>query len=155
MRAPPFDIRPAYRVASRALGTLLMATLCAACAGSHQSPNDQLAAEMQAMQDAVPRYVHDPQRAAQLFATIHDLNADLVAFRSLLDRMHADLHALNARPDSTRADFEQVTDTYDTQRKTIRTRVLQRHRALIAATTADEWKDLARFERDALSISMQ
>jgi hypothetical protein len=145
----------AYRAPIRLWLIALVVLLCTGCSAWHRTPEQKVAHELQAMQDAVPRHVDDPTRAARVTRAIHGLGTDLAEFRQVLGTMRDDLRAANARPDVTRGELERLVDTYDTRRRALRSRALARHAEMIAATTAREWQALAQHERKALSAAVE
>jgi len=105
------------------------------------------------MNEAVPKAVTDANRAAIVQASIGRLESELVGFRTTLDNFEMDLRLLNARRDVQRAQIVERLDQFDAERKAARSRVLDIHLQMTAATTADEWKQLAKHERAALAAS--
>lgn len=138
--------------AYRALATSLMAMALglAGCSMVDRTPEQRLAHEVQALRLAMPAHVADRARAAHLIDAVDALGADLDEFAQVYATLRARLVETNARPDATRAELDDVLTEFDTRRKALRSRVLQRHQALVAATTADEWRALAPHERRAL-----
>lgn len=108
---------------------------------------------MEAMHEAAGLEVHDAQRAAQLNQAIDALEAQLLAVDELGASARADVLALNSRPDATAAEFEALEARYDARRRSLRASLIEVHLRLIDATTAEEWKKLARYERNALTVA--
>jgi hypothetical protein len=129
---------------------LAAAIALAGCADKSQPPRQKIAHALQEMSDDVSRQVGDPQRAARLQRAIDGLDADLTELQGAAEKLRADLRALNADPAATRAQFEQLLDAFDAERRHLRERVMQRHFEFLAATSADEWAVLAPHEQDAL-----
>jgi hypothetical protein len=150
MQAPRIRMRRAYAGIFSTGAIVLAAVLSIGCAGK-QEPRQKIARAMQEMSWAVGEQVPDPQRAARLQAAIDKFDGDLVDFQGALEKMQADLRGANARTDAGRADFDRVFADFDVQRKAIRARLLEHHFEMIAATTAAEWQQLSRHERDALA----
>jgi Spy/CpxP family protein refolding chaperone len=132
---------------------LVGAFLCAGCKSHQLPPREQVKAHLEAMHEAVGSQVPDEQRAERLNKAIDALGAQLLSFEALLNTLHTDVQALNARPHATRAEFETLLEQFNRQRVTTRTRVAELHFEMIAATTAKEWQGLARYERAALTAS--
>ena len=147
--------RPAYRAAPRFGAMALVLLLVTGCSFWRHTPEQKVAHELQAMQQAVPRHVTDPARVARVTAAIQGLDTDLLEFRREFTTKRDTLREANARPDVTRAELERLIDGYDTRRKALRSRVLARHAEMIAATTAEEWSGLAKHERKALSAALE
>lgn len=139
--------------AYRGLGAAAMSaalTLVAACGAVNRTPEQRLAHEVQALRLAVPAQVKDPARAARVIDAVDGLGADLDRFQQLFAAARQQLHAAHRRPDITREELESLVTRFDGQRRALRAQVLQRHLAMVAATTADEWQALAPHERRAL-----
>ncbi|QJR10592.1 hypothetical protein DSM104443_01656 [Usitatibacter rugosus] len=105
------------------------------------------------MSEAVPRTVTDANRAAIVQASIGRLESELVGFRTTLENFELDLRMMNARRDVQRSQLAERLDQFDLERKAARTRVLDIHLQMTAATTAEEWKHLSKYERAALVAS--
>lgn len=133
--------------------SLAAALMCSACASHHQlPPQAQLKAEIEAMRKAVAETVPDAQRAARLDKAINGYETELLAFEKQVDTFRSKVEALNSRPDATRAEFDTLVGGSDQQRIATRTRLVELHAEMIAATTAEEWKGLAKYERAVLSV---
>lgn len=102
------------------------------------------------MSEAVPKAVADANRAALVQAAIGRLESELVGFRATLDNFEMDLRMLNARRDVQRAQLAERLEQFDVERKAARSRVMDIHLQMTAATTDDEWKQLSRYERAAI-----
>ena len=138
------------------LGAVAAAIALGACAGKSQPPRQKIAHALQEMSEDVARQVPEPARAARLQQSIDGLDADLNELQGAADALNARLRALNANPDATRAEFVQLLDDFDADRRRLRERVLRHHFELLGATSADEWAQLSRHERDALgAVSLQ
>jgi predicted dienelactone hydrolase len=105
------------------------------------------------MHEAVASEITDGQRASQLNQAINGLEAELLSFGTLFDRFQSAVRTLNARPDSTRVEFEALCEKFEAQRIAARTRVAQFHFEMIAATTPAEWHELASHESAALTAT--
>lgn len=105
------------------------------------------------MSEAVPKTVTDANRAAIVQASIGRLESELVGFRATLDTFEMDLRILNARREVQGSQLAERLDQFDAERKAARSRVLDIHLQITAATTPDEWKQLAKYERAALAAS--
>jgi hypothetical protein len=133
--------------------SVVVAQLSAACMSSHLSSQQLVRANLEAMHEAIASRVPDAQRATRINQAIDRLDAELLSFEAILQTFHSRAEALNARPNTTRAEFEALLEQFETQRIATRTRVAQLHFDMIAATTSEEWKELARYERAALTAS--
>ena len=105
------------------------------------------------MSEAVPKTVTDANRAAIVQASIGRLESELVGFRATLENFEIELRLMNARRDVQRSQLAERLDQFDAERKAARARVLDIHLQMTAATTAEEWKQLAKHERAALAAS--
>jgi predicted nucleic acid-binding Zn-ribbon protein len=127
--------------------------LSAACASRHHlPPQADLRAQIEAMREAVAEKVPDAQRAARLEKAIDGYEMQLLSFGTALDAFRAKVQMLNSRHDATRPEFDTLVNGFDRERIAVRTRLLELHQEMIAATTDAEWKELAKRERDVLSV---
>lgn len=132
--------------------TAIAVIMCAACASLHgASSRDRLSADLQELHEAVTLNVDDSQRAAHLQSSIDALGQQMRSFQAQSQTFQSSFLALNARPDATRAEFDSLVEKFDKQRAAIRTRVLELHSEMIAATTDKEWKTLSYYERKLLT----
>jgi hypothetical protein len=104
------------------------------------------------MREAVAATVPDASRAADVNEAINGLEAQLLSFENLTRNFRADVIALNARPDVTRAELDSLFRTFDEKRVAIRKRLIELHLQMTAATTAGEWKALFPYERALLKF---
>jgi hypothetical protein len=132
---------------------LLSAVACAAYASHHLAPQELLKANLEAMREAVPAQVADPQRAARVNKAIDDLREQLLSFDAVHKTYQTNVVTLNARPDATRAEFETLAENFGKRRIAFRNRVFELHSEMIDATTAEEWKGLYRYERNILAVT--
>jgi chromosome segregation ATPase len=132
---------------------LLVAALTGCVHHDHLSAKELLEADLEAMQEAVVANVPDSERVARLNESIDSLGQQLFSFEADRKRFESDLLTLNARPDATRAELEARIGQFDEKRVAIRASVFELHAALIAATTAEEWKKLFPYERAVLTDS--
>jgi hypothetical protein len=135
------------------LRTFCVATvlILAGCASRHLPPKELLAANLEAMQEAVATKVHDAQRAARVNKAIVQLGQQLLAFEAVDSAFQSDFLALNSRPDATRAQFDTLVERFDKQRVAFRASVYGLHAEMITATTPEEWKGLSGYERAVLT----
>ena len=136
------------RVALFAL-VVVTATGC----GSSRGPADAVMENLERMRAEARTLVADPQRRAALELSIDGLQSDLLMMRETFRTTLEELRAVNARPEATRAELEQVMDDMDVRRGAARDRVVQRHFDLTALTFAAEWQALAKHERKALQAA--
>src|SRR5262245_40023124 len=129
---------------------VLLAVALAACAGNKASQREAIESDMRALHEAATGRIEDPQRAARAHRAIDGLGVELLALEETIANLRFQMRTLNARPDATRAEFDALLDAIDARHRAVRGRVLARHFELTGATTAEEWKDLWRHERDAL-----
>src|SRR3954466_9955204 len=134
------------------LATVLMQG-CATPAPSSQSGQiaDRVVA---ALHDAVIVYVPDPRRRQRLPPAIDSFDDEFRTFGATTVAFHDLLRALNAQPDASRGQFADLTARYDAEREAHRDRVTQVHYRLIALTTSEEWRSLARHEAALLELEL-
>ena len=78
----------------------------------------------------------DPQRAARVNKASDDLREQLLSFDAVHRTYQANVVALNARPDVTRAECETLAENFGEQRIASRNRLFELHTEMIKATTA-------------------
>jgi hypothetical protein len=125
--------------------------ILAGCASHHLPPQELLAANLEAMQLAVPTKVPDAQRAARVNKAIDGLGQQLRAFEAVHSAFQSNFLALNSRPDATRAEFDTLVEQFDKQRVAFGTSMYALHAEMISATTPEEWKGLSGYERAVLT----
>jgi hypothetical protein len=145
---PDLPLPPFARWLACAL--LAAAMVAAGCTWRQGTRSEALAAAALDMRAAAARTVYDQERLPLLQAAIDGLEADLDAFDVVVEGAIAELHAMNANPDTTREQMETVLDRFEAQRKQGRLQVIRRHFDLIALTDAAEWSKLAPYERKLL-----
>ena len=138
----------------RILSAWVVALLtCVACASRHElPPKAELQAQIESMREAVAEKVRDAPRAARLTKAIDGYETELLSFGTAFKTFRVKLLTLNSRPDATRAEFDALADAFARERIATRTRLIKLHLEMIAATTGDEWKGLAKHERAVLSV---
>lgn len=136
-----------------AAAAVLAALACAACVSHHEhlSPQELLKANIEAMQEAIPANVADTTRAARVTHSLDELRQQLLSFDAIETTFQSNVVALNARPDATRSEFETLVDQFDKRRIGFRSRLLELHSEMTAATTAEEWRGLAPYEQRLLT----
>jgi len=105
------------------------------------------------MRVAVTKHVSDAGRAARVNEAVDGVEVQLLSIQKLVTSFHSEALALNARPDATRADFVTLVQQIDKQRLDARTNLINLHLKMTANTTADEWKELAGYERAIFSTA--
>ena len=135
--------------------TMLATVLMHGCTTpTPSSQSGQIADRVAALHDAVIVYVPDARRKQRLHPAIDSFDDEFRTFGTTTVAFHDLLRALNAQPDATRGQFADLTARYDAEREAHRERVTQIHYNLIALTTADEWRSLARHEAALLELEL-
>ncbi|MFA9438030.1 hypothetical protein ACDA63_00165 [Uliginosibacterium sp. sgz301328] len=134
---------------------IAVAFFVAGCATHPEPPADTIRKEMAALRDAIDKAVKDPERAEQARQQSVAMETDLLALEQAVYQSSIELRALNARPDASRADFDAALDKFDGTRANLRQRIVDQHLALVASTTADEWKALFPYESRAMLASVR
>ncbi|MGC3965264.1 MAG: hypothetical protein QM803_18640 [Rhodocyclaceae bacterium] len=129
--------------------------LVAGCATHPEPPADTIRKEMAALRGAIDEAVKDSTRADQARQYSVAMETDLLALEQAVYQSSIELRALNARPDATSQDFDAALQKFDDTRTNLRQRIVDEHLALVASTTADEWKTLFPFESRAMLASVR
>lgn len=136
------------RFISALLLSVCAAALACGCAGHKESQADESAKAVQAVRDEVERVVADAGRREKALAAVHRFEAELKTFSVTVATFQQSLHVLNADPDATRAQFNDLIGPFEAERKVTRARLVQIHAELLAATTAEEWRSIAKREAE-------
>jgi hypothetical protein len=143
-------MRPMCRAA---LSAIVLSGLICACTGAKPSQSDQSVQAVQAMRDEVSRVVPDAARKEKLHATIDRYENELRTFNRTASGFRDSLRAVNANPDASREQFAEVIAHYEADRRATRARLVQIHHELLALTTDDEWRSIAKREVKILRLS--
>lgn len=130
---------------------LLAAALLLSCAGLRQPPDPakvqaQIAEYRQQEIELVRDTVSDPARAERLLQLLaeRDHLVETHAKRVIAHRQK--MSALTADYDARREDFEALLADFNRQRASAQKETIDLVAAMKAATTADEWKVISRFQ---------
>jgi hypothetical protein len=116
---------------------------------------DVVGGKLKAVREEILRVVPDARRQAQLRQAVDRMERELDDFDRAISALSTASRALNADPDASRAQFQELVDRFESRSRPIRERVTRVHFDLLALATADEWKSIARHERDALEAAGQ
>lgn len=133
---------------SALLLSVCAAALACGCAGHKVSQADESARAVQAVRDEVARVVADLGRREKALAAVDRFEAELKTISSTVATFQRSLHVLNADPDATRAQFNDLIGRFQAERKVTRARLVQIHAELLAATTEEEWRSIAKREAE-------
>ena len=129
----------------------VLVLLCG-CAGHDVSQSDEIAKKVRIVRDEVSRVVPDAGRREKLQAALDRFGRELEGFSRSASKLQESLHALNADPDASRAQFTQLIDRYEGERKSYRMRLTQIHFELLALTTDEEWRAISKHEASAVQV---
>jgi chromosome segregation ATPase len=97
--------------------------------------------------------IDDPAREAEAIAVLDALVDDLASLRERIAERRQRTRQLNADYDALRADFEALFDQTDGEIRSSQQRVTEKHRALLAITTPEEWSAIAKARTRAMSAA--
>lgn len=137
-----------YRTVKSAVLAVCVAALACGCAGRKVSQAEESATAVQAVRDEVARVVADTGRREKALAAVDRFEVELKTFSATVATFQRSLHVLNADPDATRAQFNELIGRFQAERKVSRARLAQIHAELLAATTEEEWRSIARREAE-------
>jgi TolA-binding protein len=132
------------------IATLLMH----GCAAPGRSPHDRVADRVTALHDAVTVYVPDAQRKQRLHLAIDGFADEFSSLNATEAELQQQLRILNTDPHATREQFSNVAARYEAEREAHRERVTHFHYGLVAFTTQEEWRSLARHEAALLELEL-
>ncbi|HVY04735.1 MAG TPA: hypothetical protein VHB46_02040 [Burkholderiales bacterium] len=132
-----------------------LVTIASGCSGRGVTREEAIADALDAMRAAARQHIADMQRQPVVLKAIDGLQAELASFDDALRLGMEQVRALNANPDTSRADLEVALKSLDAGRKQARQRILQRHFEIIDMTSADEWSTLAPHEKRALLAAVK
>lgn len=127
----------------RIIGLITLGMLFA-CGGSPTSGGDVEKQAFDDMRAEVRRVIDDPEREASVVALVENLEEQYTVLRDTAATRRKALRELNADYDATRGQFAEFLDTHNAQLERSHKAFLESHRALIDATTAEEWSTLAK-----------
>ena len=135
----------------RILTTAALVSLLAACArGPAPTPEQVEHKPLEELRVAAAATIKDPARAKDMANLVdrleREIDESIVANRSHLKG----LEALDANYDATEGDFRKLFADFNSNRAGRQGRVLALRDQMIAATTDEEWRELARARVRAL-----
>ena len=136
-----------------AAGSVLIPLLICACAGHKPSQSEQSAQAMQAARNDVSRVVPDAERREKLNATFDRYEDELRTFGGAVAAFQDRLRELNADPDASRDQFNDLIAGYQVGRKAARSRLVQIHHELLALTSEEEWRSIGEHEVEVLRLA--
>jgi len=145
-----------YNIFSVTPLAVIALTLLVGCASKSKALDpDELQANMAESQaefrELIAREIDDPARA-KLFAALADERDSLVSRHSAYVQSYSrSLKKLNSDYSATREDFDNLIETYNTERRSSQAEFLDLIGRMKAATTEKEWKKLAKFELKKLN----
>jgi len=122
------------------------AALAFGCASRKESQAEKSTRAVQAVRDEVARVVADAGRREKALTAVDRFGAELKTFSATVATFQRSLHVLNADPDATRAQFNDLIGRFQAERKATRARLVRIHGELLAATTEEEWRSIATRE---------
>jgi len=130
---------------------LVLCVLLAACASKPEpAPQEQGRAAMDTLRAAVGKVVTDPARAKEVTAAVDDMQAIFGEALRATQAHTARLRALDADYDATQADMREALQDYNVGRAQRQARLLAARDRIAAATTEEEWQQLAKARRAVL-----
>ena len=137
------------------LFTVLGAAI-AGCAGKDDVlPTDVEKQAFEDLRDEVREVISDPARETEVIALVNALAEDFSALRDKIAERNRQVGQLNANYDATRAEFETFFDRIDSEIRSSQQRATKSHRALLAATTPEEWSAISKARTKALNAAIR
>ncbi len=95
--------------------------------------------------------IDDPARETEAIALLDGLADDLHSLRDRISERKQRTRQLNANYNTPRADFEALFDQVDREIQSNQQRVTEKHRALLAITTPEEWSAISKARTRAMN----
>lgn len=130
------------------LGLALLAPACALRKGPPDPAKVQqkITAAREAERALVERTVEDSDRADRLAALLTERDRIVAAHAEAVVAYRGRMRALNADYDTTPQQLAEAVAGYNTERQQLQTELAELIGEMKAATTADEWKAIAKYE---------
>lgn len=128
----------------------------AGCAGQDDvSPGDVEKQAFEDLRSEIREVIDDPARESDALALVDSLVGDLASLREKISARRIRVRQLNADYDTTRNDFEAFFDKVDSDIRSNKRRVLEKHRALTSVTTPDERSTLSKVRTKVMSAAIR
>ena len=134
----------------------LLVFICSGCAGT--SDTSLVDVEKQAFDDLrteIRIAIDDEERMTRAIEIVDELAIELESLRRLKAEKQQHGRKLHADYDTTRAELDEFVNASNTAIRVNQQRILQMRTALIAATTPEEWKQIADARTDAISAAIK
>ena len=133
---------------------VFIAITLAACTSGRQvvtSPEDIQKQAFDDLRTEVRKTVNDSVRQTEVIALIDQMQSDFKSMRNSVVKRKSEVRKLFADYDTPHEKFDEQIIFYDTQVKSNRKRFGDSRRALVEATTIEEWTALNKAESKAMS----
>ncbi len=138
---------------------LLFAVIVSAIAGcAGKDDVSPVNVEEQAFADLrseIRQVIDDPAREAEAITLVDTIAEDLERLRDKISERRQRVRQLNADFDTTRADFEAFFDQVDSDIRSNKRQVLDKHRAFLAITTPDERSAISKIHTKAVNAAIR
>ena len=136
---------------ARFMAAFSVFALLAACGGSPEATADIERQAFDDMRAEVRAIIEDPQREEAVVTLVDRLQGHYENLRATAEARRKALRALNADYDATREQFTEFLDRYNAELAGNHKAFRDSHRALVDATTAEEWSALAKSNTKSMS----
>lgn len=102
------------------------------------------------MRAEIREIVEDPQRQENVVALVDELQVQYSTLRQTAATRRKAIQTLNADYDATREQFAELLDRHNAEMESSHKAYLKSYRALVEATTAEEWSALAKSSTKAM-----
>ena len=134
-------------------GGLVMLIGCASSSGpvDPAAVQAQFAATKVELRELAASTIEGPQHAMEFIALLDERDALVATQVDSIRRYRDAMRTRNADYDATREDFEILITDYNRSRRSVQSQFVDITNRMKGATTAEEWKTLAKFELKELN----
>ncbi|HEX4797248.1 MAG TPA: hypothetical protein VH370_25870 [Humisphaera sp.] len=136
-------------------GAMIAAILSLAVGCKHETPPQQAQQEFHDYQERIREVIKDPDRAQQMIELTDDLQRQVNQLRVQLANSRAELAAMDANYNTTRAEFEAVFRQQDADRQVLIDKAISARAQMSKLLTESEWKSLHDIGLETLDADLK
>ena len=135
------------------IALLLLVQGCSS--GPALTPQQTLEQNFQVLREAAMKAIADEARVNQFFEHARRLESVVVEYNQAFSRFAAELGELNRNSHTPRSAQEALLAQFTERRLSAMEQVIELHFQMVTLTTASEWKDIVKYETEALGAIHQ
>ena len=136
-------------------GAMIAIVLSLAVGCKHETPPQQAQQEFHYYQQRIREVIKDPDRAQQMIELTDDLQRQVNQLRVQLANSRAELAAMDANYNTTRAEFEAVFRQQDADRQVLIDKAISARAQMSKLLTESEWKSLRDIGLETLDADLK